>query len=191
MIARVEHPRLGGVMLSQTSRARRIAIRVRPSGEVRVSFPHGVSRQRALAFLDEKIGWVEQVRQRLAVRQAVVAPPLPPEEEKRRVEELRRAAKADLPGRVERLARQTGLHYEKLTIRVARTKWGSCSGCNHLSLSVFLMLLPERLRDFVIVHELCHTVHHDHSPRFHALVDRMVGGREQALTRELRGFTIR
>ena len=106
-------------------------------------------------------------------------------------EELRRAAKADLPARIERLSQLTGLKYAKLTIRASRTKWGSCSGRNTISLSLFLMTLPEHLRDYVIVHELCHTVHHNHSPRFHALVDRMVGGNEKALNRELRAFAIR
>ena len=191
MIATVVHPRLGEVTLAQTSRARRIAVSVRGSGVVRVSFPRWVSQRRALAFLDEKASWVEQARVRLAARQAAVAPPLPPEEEKARIEELRRAAKADLPARIERLSQQTGLRYGKVAVRAARTKWGSCSGRGNISLSLFLMLLPEHLRDFVIIHELCHTVHHDHSPRFHALVDRMVGGREQALNRELRTFSIR
>ena len=93
--------------------------------------------------------------------------------------------------RLGRLSEATGLKCEKLSIRASRTKWGSCSGRNHISLSLFLMTLPEHLRDYVIVHELCHTVHHDHSPRFHALVDRLVGGREKALNRELRAFTIR
>jgi hypothetical protein len=120
-----------------------------------------------------------------------LAPALPPEEEKARIEELRRAAKADLPERAARLSRQTGLRYEKLTVRAARTKWGSCSGKGSISLSLFLMTLPEHLRDFVIIHELCHTVHHDHSPRFHALVDRLTGGHEKALSRELRAFSIR
>ena len=78
-----------------------------------------------------------------------------------------------------------------VSIRASRTKWGSCSGCNHISLSLFLMTLPEHLRDYVIIHELCHTVHHNHSPRFHALVDRLVGGCEKALNKELRAFTIR
>lgn len=191
MTSTLNHERLGEVTLAQSPRARRVSIRVRPSGEVRVSYPRGVSQRRALAFLDEKAAWVECVRERLAARRAALPPPLPPDEEKARIEELRRAAKADLPGRIERLALQTGLKYEKLSIRAARTKWGSCSGRNHISLSLFLMTLPEHLRDFVIIHELCHTVHHDHSPRFHALVDRLTGGHEKALSRELRAFSVR
>lgn len=185
------HPRLGEVTLSQTLRARRISISVRATGAVRLSFPYGVSQKRALAFLDQKAEWIGAARERLARKQASMPPQLSPAEQKTHVEELRRAAKADLPGRIARLSEATGLKYEKLTIRASRTKWGSCSGRNHISLSLFLMALPEHLRDYVIVHELCHTVHHNHSPRFHALVDRLVGGREKALNRELRAFTIR
>lgn len=185
------HPRLGEVTLSQTLRARRISISVRATGVVRLSFPYGVSQKRALAFLEQKAGWIEAARERLSRKRAALPEPLPPAEAKARIEELRRAAKADLPARIERIAAQTGLKYAKLTIRASRTKWGSCSGQNHISLSLFLMTLPEHLRDYVIVHELCHTVHHNHSPRFHALVDQLVGGREKPLNRELRGFVIR
>ena len=185
------HPRLGEVTLSQSVRARRVLISVRATGAVRLSFPRGVSQKRALAFLDEKAEWIEAARERLARKRAALPPQLPPEERKARVEELRRAAKADLPGRIARLSEATGLKYEKLSIRASHTKWGSCSGRNHISLSLFLMTLPEHLRDYVIIHELCHTVHHNHSPRFHALVDRLVGGCEKALNKELRAFTIR
>ena len=185
------HSRLGEVTLSQSVRARRVSISVRATGAVRLSFPRGVSQKRALAFLDEKAEWIEAARERLARKRAALPPQLPPEERKARVEELRRAAKADLPGRIARLSEATGLKYEKLSIRASRTKWGSCSGRNHISLSLFLMTLPEHLRDYVIIHELCHTVHHNHSPRFHALVDRLVGGCENALNKELRAFTIR
>ncbi len=165
MISVFDHPRLGEVTLSQSPRARRIVIRVSPSGGVRVSFPRGVSQRRALVFLESKIVWVECARERLAARQAALLPVLPP--------------------------RQTGLRYAKMTVRAARSKWGSCSGKGNISLSLFLMTLPEHLRDFVIIHELCHTVHHDHSLRFHALVDRLVGGREKLLVRELRTYSIR
>lgn len=185
------HPRLGEVTLSRTLRARRVSISVRATGVVRLSFPYGVSQKRALEFLEQKAGWIEAARERLARKRAAMPPQLLPAEQKARIEELRRAAKADLPGRIARLSEATGLKYEKLSIRASRTKWGSCSGRNHISLSLFLMTLPEHLRDYVIIHELCHTVHHNHSPRFHALVDRLVGGREKALNKELRAFTIR
>lgn len=191
MIRTLLHPRLGEVTLSQTRRARRITVSVRGGGAVRLSYPFGVSRQRALEFLDSRMEWIERTRERLSSRQTALPSGLPPEAQKDLVEELRRAAKADLPPRIERIARQTGLHYAKLSIRASRTKWGSCSGQNHISLSLFLMTLPEHLRDFVIVHELCHTVHHDHSPRFHALVNTLTGGREKVLNGELKNFTIR
>ena len=190
MISVYVHPRLGEA-LSQTVRARRISMSVRATGAVRLAFPCGVSQKRALGFLEQKEAWIGAARERLARKRASLPPQLPPEEQEARIEELRRAAKADLPGRIARLSEATGLKYGKLSIRASRTKWGSCSGCNNISLSLFLMTLPEHLRDYVIVHELCHTVHHDHSPRFHALVDRLVGGREKPLNRELRGFAIR
>lgn len=185
------HPRLGEVVLARTARARRVSISVRPSGAVRVSFPPRVSQRRALAFLDEKAEWVERTRERMAAKQALLPPQLPPEEERARIEALRRAAQADLPARIARISVRTGLVYTKMTVRAMRTKWGSCSSRKTISLTLFLMNLPEELRDFVILHELCHTVHLDHSPAFHALVDRLCGGRERELARALRGYSIR
>lgn len=186
----IQHPVVGEILLSPSSRARRVSISVRVSGEVRLSYPARMPAKRALGFLDEKCDWILAARERMARRRAMLPPQLPPEEQKTRIEELRRAAKADLPGRMARLTEATGLRCEKLTIRASRTKWGSCSGQNHISLSLYLMTLPEVLRDFVILHELCHTVHHNHSPRFHALLDRLTGGREKELSRELRRYTI-
>ena len=184
----VEHPRLGGVTCVQSPRARRISLSVRASGEVRLTYPRGVSQTRALEFLEQKAEWVCRARERMAARRAASpqAAPLSDAERKRRIEELRRLAKADLPLRVERISKMLGLRCKGLTIRASRTKWGSCTSRNTLSLSLFLMALPEHLRDYVIVHELCHTVHHNHSARFHALVDRCLGGREKELAKELK-----
>lgn len=186
----IQHPVVGEILLSPSSRARRVSISVRVSGEVRLSYPARMPAKRALGFLDEKCDWILAARERMARRRAMLPPQLPPEEQKARIEELRRAAREDLPERIARLSAATGLRYEKLSIRASRTKWGSCSGQNHISLSLYLMTLPEVLRDFVILHELCHTVHHNHSPRFHALLDRLTGGREKELSRELRRYTI-
>lgn len=186
----MKHPVLGEVECVQSARARHISVSVRRGGAVRLTYPRRVSQREALNFLECKIAWVERARQRIAARTSV-EPLLPSDEAKERIEDLRRAAKADLPARLERLARQTGLQYAGVTVRVARTKWGCCTSRNTISLSLFLMALPEHLRDFVLLHELCHTVHHDHSPRFHALLDRVTGGREKELERELRTYSIR
>ena len=185
----IVHPIVGEVTLSQSRRARRISLCVRPYGPVRLSYPYGVSTARALEFLESRIEWIQTARDRIAERlaQQPPRPTLSPEEELRRWEQLRREAVAVLPSRVAELAVRTGLQYRSVTIRATRSKWGSCNGRNDLSLSLYLMTLPEHLRDFVILHELCHTVHHD-SPRFHALLDRLVGGKEKLLNKELRSY---
>lgn len=186
----IEHPVIGEVTLSQSRRARRISLCVRPSGAVRLSYPYNVATARALEFLESRIEWIESARRRMTERlaQQPPRPVLTPEEEIRRREQLRREAQAVLPHRVAELAAQAGLQYRSVTIRATRSKWGSCNGRNDLSLSLYLMTLPDHLRDFVIVHELCHTVHHNHSPRFHALLDRLVGGKEKLLNKELRSY---
>lgn len=166
-------------------RARRVVISVRPSGEVRLTCPRMVGKARALEFLESRVEWVEQSRRRLAER-AVHQPEYTPDQ----IEQMRREAKKVLPERVALLAERFGFKYGRVAIRASRSKWGSCSGENNISLSLFLMTLPEHLRDYVIIHELCHTVHHNHSASFHALVDRSLDGAEKSLQRELRQHSI-
>ena len=178
------HPTLGEITLSSTRRSTRISLSVRPTGKVRLSYPLYVSERRALEFLEQKIDWVMAARRRYAER--ATSPAL----SKAEIEQLRKAAKAYLPQRVAELAARFSLSYGKVTIRATRSKWGSCSAVGNISLSLYLMQLPEHLRDYVIIHELCHTVHHNHSSRFHALVDRLTMGQERALARELRMHTI-
>ena len=104
------------------------------------------------------------------------------------IEALRREAKRTLPDMVERLAQQYGFKYGRVTIRATRSKWGCCTSQNNLSLSLFLMTLPTHLQEFVVLHELCHTVHHNHSAEFHALLNRVTNGREKELNRQLKGI---
>ena len=137
-----------------------------------------------MEFLESKTEWVESVKAKYAAR---------PERKvlsQAEIEQLRAEAKAHLPQRVAEIARALGLSYGKVTIRAARTKWGSCTAQNNLSLSLYLMTLPRHLQDYVIVHELCHTVHHNHSAKFHTLVNRFVGGKERELATELRQYNI-
>jgi predicted metal-dependent hydrolase len=106
------------------------------------------------------------------------------------VERLRREARKYIPPTIERLAQANGLTYNTLRISSAHTRWGSCSGKNGISISLFVMLLPEHLREFIILHELCHTRHHNHSAAFHALLNTLVDGRERLLDKELKGYRI-
>jgi predicted metal-dependent hydrolase len=107
------------------------------------------------------------------------------------LETFRAEAKALLPARVDALAAHTGLTYSGLTFRDTVSRWGSCSGRNAISLSIRLLLLPDALIDYVILHELCHTVQKNHGPKFHALLDRLCDGRHRQYEKELKNFTPR
>ncbi len=99
-------------------------------------------------------------------------------------EALRTRAKEVLPERIARLSAQAGLPFRSLKINTSKGRWGSCSTRGDINLSCSLMLLPEHLVDYVILHELCHTVEMNHSPRFWALLDRFTGD-SHALREEL------
>lgn len=84
---------------------------------------------------------------------------------------LSRRARVELPQRLEALARNHGFEYGNVSIRQQRTRWGSCSRRRTISLNARLLLLPAMACDYVLLHELCHTSHMDHSERFWALME--------------------
>lgn len=103
-------------------------------------------------------------------------------------ESLRRNAKIILPPRLERLSKQYGLSYNSVKINSSRGRWGSCSARKDINLSYYLVLLPFRLIDYVLLHELCHTREMNHSERFWQLLDRFTGGKALALRKELKEY---
>jgi len=105
-------------------------------------------------------------------------------------EMLRHEAKLYLPDRVAKLAVDHGLKYNQLSVKNVHTRWGSCSAQNNINLNIHLMRLPEYLSDFVILHELCHTIHKNHGPQFHKLLDSLVGGNEKRFDKELNKYKI-
>ena len=102
------------------------------------------------------------------------------------IEELRKQAKVILWNKTLQFAKEHGFKYKDLKIQTSKTRWGSCSASNSINLSVYLMTLPSHLMDYVILHELCHTVHHDHSDAFWALMDKVTDGKAHALRNELK-----
>jgi hypothetical protein len=88
----------------------------------------------------------------------------------------RRAARAEIAPRLDAAAAAVGKSYTKLTIRDQRTRWGSCSSTGAMSFNWRLLLAPEAVLEYVVRHEACHLAHLDHSPRFWALMARVMPG---------------
>ena len=88
------------------------------------------------------------------------------------IDRLGKAMCQDLPPRLKKYAQIIGVNYSRVTVRNQRTRWGSCSSRGSLNFNCLLMLAPEKCRDYVVVHELCHRKHMDHSPAFWAEVER-------------------
>lgn len=95
-------------------------------------------------------------------------------------------AKRLLPERVRFFAKQHNFIVNDIKINKSRSRWGSCSGRKDINLSYFCMMLPKHLIDFVILHELCHTVEMNHGPRFWTLLDSISGNEAKELTQELK-----
>ena len=109
---------------------------------------------------------------------------------RRAIEETYRLeAKQFLPQRVDYFARQFRFSYNKVVIKKAGTRWGSCSYCNNINLNLHLMRLPAHLRDYVILHELAHTVEKNHGPNFWALLDQ-ISGDAYGLDKEMKNYRI-
>lgn len=87
---------------------------------------------------------------------------------------LKRSAKSELHEALDIAAGMTGLSYGNFATSNARTQWGSCDGKNNIRLNWRLVMLDRELVMYVAVHELSHTLHHDHSPAFWSTVERYV-----------------
>lgn len=101
---------------------------------------------------------------------------------------LRHEAKRLLPQRIIRLAQQYGFTLTGIKINNSKTHWGSCTPRKSVNLSLSLMLLPWHLIDYVLLHELCHTVEMSHNERFWKLMDQVTENQAIRLRTELKNY---
>ena len=106
-------------------------------------------------------------------------------------ETYRKEAKAYLPTRINTLAKEHGFTLGKVSIRDSKGRWGSCSIQKNISLSLSLLKLPYPLIDYILLHELCHTVEMNHGKHFHTLLDKVCNGQSKALNKEVKKYSIR
>lgn len=149
------------------SKRKTIGIQLSKQGEVIVRAPLRLSVNAIEEVILRHSAWIEKQRERFRQAQQQSIEPLSREE----IEALVLKAKGVLPEKVSHFSRAMALFPTGMTITAAKTRWGSCSGKNRLSFPYRLMLLPDELIDYIVVHELAHIREKNHSSRFYALVE--------------------
>ncbi len=148
------------------SQRKTLSLEITREAKILVRAPQRTRRDVIDAFVLKNKAWIDahiQKREAKNAREDV---------DEARKAELTALAKKVIPPKVELYAKIIGVRPTGVKITSAKTRWGSCSGKNSLSFSYRVMLYPEKAIDYVIVHELCHILHHDHSAAFWKAVER-------------------
>lgn len=150
------------------SRRKTISIEVNTSGEVLVRAPLFASHWKISSLVKEKEAWIRRAKEKVAS--------LPPSEDfsSEELEKMREETRKRITERVLYWSKEMNLSPGNVRITSARRRFGSCSSKGNLSFTLFLSLYPIHLVDYVVVHELSHLVHLNHSPAFYQYLSRFL-----------------
>ena len=154
----IKDAEFGEVLVRKNALSRGVRFSISTSGRLQMSLPKYTSDFLAKRFLNTNR---KMIREKLPIKN--------PKEQKARDYQkklLMKKAREYLPYRLEYYAKLYGYSYNKCRLSHANTRWGSCSSNKTISLNIGLMKVPEVLRDYVILHELAHLNHMDHSKAF-------------------------
>lgn len=153
-------------------RRKTIAIEVTRDLRVVVKAPYGVSEKEINRFIGEKADWIDKSLRKMQQRQQEATKGEELTEQDIRL--LVTRAKRIIPPMVDKYARMMGVTYGNITIRMQKSRWGSCSGKGNLNFNCLLMRAPDEITEYVVVHELCHRKEMNHSDRFWAEVEKII-----------------
>ena len=145
-----------------------LAIQVK-NGEVIIRSPRRKSEREIGEFVERNRAWIEKT----VAEQKKHIDEDTKKLDKASLEMLMEYARQVIPQRVAYYAKIVGVCYQRVTIKVLRSKWGSCSGKGNLNFNCLLMLAPSEVIDSVVVHELCHLKQMNHSDKFYREVLRV------------------
>jgi predicted metal-dependent hydrolase len=175
---------IGPVLLEHNTRAKQTTISVKPKKGIIVTVPIKVSFDEAIEFVNRIEPWIRKTVTNIQQL----------ERHQKELEELfsnidQQKAQKTLMTRLQALTKKHKFTYSKVTIRDHKTKWGSCSHKDTISLNTKLIALPKELMDFVILRELVHTRIHSTSTRFWTELDKCVGsGKGKVMASKLREY---
>lgn len=154
------------------SSRRTMSIEIKPDGQMLVRIPRRVSDAEAKRFVESKADWIKKTLIKIEERMEANPPAEKFTETEMKI--LKKRAKKEIPILVDYYAPLIGVDYGRISIRAQKTLWGSCTAEGNLNFNCLLILLPERVMRYVVVHELCHRKEMNHSKRFWAEVGKIL-----------------
>ncbi len=151
-----------------------VGIRVNPDLSVTLRVPLRMSKKKIDEVLAESEGWILKHINLIQKEQQAKSREKIDYLSESELLKLTERAKRVIPKRAEYFAKLMGVSYGRITIRRQRTRWGSCSSLGNLNFNCLLMLMPDSVVDYVVVHELCHLKQMNHSPAFWREVEKII-----------------
>ena len=152
------------------SNRKTLSIQLKP-GEIIARAPLCMKDKEIYSFIESKKSWIEKNLAKIEEREKAISEEQPFTQEE--IIAFVEKAKIIIPERVKYYAPKIGVTYNRITIRCQRTRWGSCSSKGNLNFNCLLALFPIEVIDSVVVHELCHRKHMNHSPQFYAEMEKV------------------
>ena len=129
------------------------------NGKIIVHAPHFILPKTILAFIKKHNSWIERKLKQFKSREKSLL-------DKKNINLYKKRAKNYIIKRVEQIGLKNNFNYKNIKITSAKTRWGSCTSKKNLNFSYRLILVPMKIIDYVIVHELCHLREMNHSKKF-------------------------